>query len=210
MMPFRIFAAMVAGLAVCAAQEPVRNSLTNHDIETLADAGFGEPFLIEMIATSRPDFDTSAEAIAELKKHGIKEDVIRAMRGTHATAVEQPKSDKPAFDAAAQPIRVFVEANPSSRAQTAEIVESFAKGCPALTVTSRKESAAFLVVLDRTPGKLVRAASSRMVVFDRSGDTVYGSQRSLEKAVRGFCSAAQHTAAAKTGESAPEGRSFAR
>ena len=210
MMPLRIFAAMVAGLAaVCAAQEPARNTLTNHDIETLADAGFGEPFLIEMIGTSRPDFDTSADAIAELKKHGVKEDVIRAMRGTHATtATERPA--KPAFDAAAQPIRVFVEANPSSRVQTAEIVETFTKGCPALTVTSRKESAAFLVVLDRIPAKLLHAASSRMVVFDRSGDTVYGSQRKLEKAVRGFCGAAQHLASAKSEESAPAGRSFPR
>jgi hypothetical protein len=196
---------LLAGLG--SAQESARGVLTNHDVETLADAGFGEQFIIEVIGSSRPDFDTSADGIAELKKHGVKEAIIRAMRIPHPA---DELAAKPAFESVAQPIRVFLETNPNSQAYTAEVVETFAKGCPSLTVTSRRETAAFLMLLDRTPGKLLRPAASRMVVFDRGGDTIYGSQRPLEKAVRGFCAAAQRAAPLKAESSQTEGHAFPR
>jgi hypothetical protein len=205
--------------AVCSAQDAgsSRNVLTNRDVVTLADAGLGEPFIIEMIGTSRAEFDTTADGIADLKKHGVKEDIIRAMRAARPSENTSPKPDA-ANSSRVQPVRVFVEVSPStllsqSHPQTAEIVEAFARNCPALTVTSRRDAAMFVVVLDRSAGKLLHPATARMVVVDRAGDTVYGaSTRALGKAVRGFCASAQKLTGtnANVGDSLPGNGFFAR
>jgi hypothetical protein len=208
---------LLMAIALCAiaatAQEagPSRTPLTNRDVETLADAGFSEEFIVEMIGSSRPEFDTTAGAMAELKKHGINENVIRAMVGSRSTS-SAPKAD---FGGRTQPIRVFVQAGadprrPEARSQTAEIVHSFAANCPSLVVTNRKDAAAFLIVLDRAAGKLFHPAFSKMVVFDRGGDTVYGSERALPKAVRGFCAVTETLAATNAEESLPGSRLAAR
>jgi len=186
---------------------PSRTPLTNRDVETLADAGFSEEFIIEMIGSSRLEFDTTAVGVADLKKHGVNEDVIRAMVGSHGSS----SPSKPEFDGRTQPIRVFVKANadprkPEGHSQTAEIVHAFAVNCPALMVTSRKEAAVFLIVLDRASAKLLHPAVNKMVVFDRGGDTVYGSESALPKAVRGFCGLAENLAATKVEESLPGSR----
>jgi hypothetical protein len=204
-------------IALCAiastAQEagPSRTPLTNRDVETLADAGFSEEFIVETIVASRPEFDTTASAMAEMKKHGVNENVIRAMVGSHSTS-GGPKAD---FGARTQPIRVFVQAStgpgrPEARSQTAEIVQTFAANCPSLTITTRKDAAAFLIVLDRASGELFHPAFSKMVVFDRGGDTVYGSELALPKAVRGFCAVTQALGATMAAESLPGSRLPAR
>ena len=195
--------------AACNAQDagPSGNVLTNRDVVTLADAGFGQEFIVEIIGTSRTEFDTTADAIAELKKHGVKDDIIRAMRNVHPS---ESKSAGPAFSGVrTEPIRVFVEAGPS-RSQTAGIVHALAINCPSLMVTSRKDTAAFLIVLDRASGNLLHRAASKMVVFNRAGDTVYGSERPLGKAARGFCPLAKSLAATRVEESLPGSRFSAR
>ena len=205
----RLLMAIALCAVACMAQEagPPRTALTNRDVETLADAGFSEEFIVETIGASRLEFDTNAGAIAELKKHGVNENVIRAMVGSRASS-GSPKAE---FGVRTQPIRVFVQASsdprkPEAGSRTAEIVHAFAANCPALTVTSRKDAAAFLVVLDRVSGKLLHPSTSKMVVFDRGGDTVYGSERGLPKAVRGFCAVAENLAATKVEESLPGSR----
>ena len=79
-MKMRFFMVIALLGAACGAQEavPSGNVLTNRDVVTLADAGFGLEFIVEMIGTSRTEFDTTADAIAELRKHGVKDDIIRA------------------------------------------------------------------------------------------------------------------------------------
>jgi hypothetical protein len=187
--------ALALGPAACRAEEAAvpRGVLTNHDVVTLADAGFSQDFLIEMIATSRPRFDTTADGLADLAKHGIKEDVIRAMRGARPTpaaaAATEPEN---ASGGAPKPIRVFVESSPNSsfpalaHPLAAEIVEAFGRKCPDVIVTSRKEAATFTVVLET-----VHRTHRKMVAFDRAGDMIYGAaEGSLAKAVRGFCGVA--------------------
>jgi len=210
----RLLMAIVLGAIASTAQEagPSRTALTNGDVETLADAGFSEEFIVERIGASRPEFDTTASAMAELKKHGVNENVIRAMVGSHSASGGGPKAD---FGGRTQPIRVFVQASadprrPEARSQTAEIVHTFAANCPSLMVTNRKDAAAFLIVLDRVSGKLFHPAFSKMVVFDRGGDTVYGSERALPKAVRGFCPVTETLAATEVEESLPGSRLPAR
>jgi hypothetical protein len=206
----RFLTVIALSAAACIAQDaaPSRNVLTNRDVVLLADAGFGEDFIIDMIGSSRPEFDTTASAIAEIKKHGVKDGVIRAMLGGHPSA---SSSAKPEFGGHAEPIRVYVQVSPNPRvpespSQTAEIVQAFAANCPSLLVTSRKDAATFMVLLDRTSGKLLRHATSTMVVLDRGGDTVYGSDRALPKAVRGFCPLAERLSATKVEESLPGSR----
>jgi hypothetical protein len=168
-----------------------RNTLTNRDVVTLAEAGFSEEFLIEMVATSRAKFDTTADGLAELAKHGIKEDVIRAIRAPRS----ETSARAPAGASGPEiPIRVFVQSNPGpgvlamAHPQTAEIVKTFGQKCFGVVVTSRREAATFTVVLEHKAGKLLHREDNKMVVFDRAGDMVYGaSERKLAKAVRGFC-----------------------
>jgi hypothetical protein len=205
----RLLMVVVLCSAAAVAQEagPSRNSLTNREVETLVDAGFSADFITEVIGSSRPEFDTTAGAIAELKKHGVKEDVIRAMLAGRPAAAHAP-AEPAAFGGRGQAIRVFLQVSPDPRApgslsQTAEIVHTFAVNCPSLMVTSRRDTAAFLVVLDRTSRKLLRPGTSRMVVFDRGGDTVYGSAGALPKAVRAFCGLAQNLTVTKAEQSLP-------
>ncbi len=181
-----------------------KNVLTNRDLATLASAGFTEEFIIHMIATSQTKFDVSADALADLAKNGLTEEIIEAMRcsrnkprqfcvpsGTTVPTLRNVCGEN------GRPGRVFVEASPNFRAerksysQTAEVMQTFGENCPGLAVTNRREDATFVVVVDRGPGKWLRRGS-KMVVFDRSGDMVFqASKRALGKAVRNFCLASQ-------------------
>lgn len=53
--------------------------LTNDSVVTLAKAGFDELFILQLIRSSRTNFDTSVEGLVSLKKAGVSEDLIRLM-----------------------------------------------------------------------------------------------------------------------------------
>lgn len=53
--------------------------LTNEGLLTLAQAGFSEPFLIDLIRRRATRFDVSAEGLARLALHGLSERVIRCV-----------------------------------------------------------------------------------------------------------------------------------
>ncbi len=71
----------VVALPVCSAQNlSVSPSvLTNKDVMILAGAGFSENFIMDTIAGSRVQFDTTANGLADLAKHAISERIVRAM-----------------------------------------------------------------------------------------------------------------------------------
>lgn len=185
--------------AACSAQvaKVSRNMLTNRDVVTLATAGFSEEFIIETITTSRTQFDTSADGLADLAKNGVTEQILRVMRqpapatpvsgqahGAKTQAVSAPPPGPP---------RVFIESSPNawflwqSHPQTVEVMKTFGENCPNLIVTNHKEEATFTVVLEHEAGKLIRR-DNKMVIFDRAGDMVFeGSKRELGNAVRDFC-----------------------
>jgi hypothetical protein len=56
-----------------------RNALTNRDVVVLAKAGFNEDFIIETILSSRTQFDTRVDGLADLAKQGMTERLIRVM-----------------------------------------------------------------------------------------------------------------------------------
>jgi len=74
----------IAFAAVCLAAEPEtialpRHILTNDGLVVLARAGLGDGLLVDMIRHKRTHFDTSADALALLARHGLSENVLRAV-----------------------------------------------------------------------------------------------------------------------------------
>lgn len=79
---FSVFALASALFAADPAPKPApppRNLLTNEGVLLLAEAGLGERFLLELIEHKTSRFDTSAEALAHLARHGLTENVLRAL-----------------------------------------------------------------------------------------------------------------------------------
>jgi len=85
----RTFTLVVAALislqtALFGAAEPEaialpRHVLTNDGLVVLARAGLGDGLLVDLIRHKRSFFDTSAEALAQLARHGLSERVLRAV-----------------------------------------------------------------------------------------------------------------------------------
>jgi hypothetical protein len=71
--------------------------LTNENIVTLAKAGFDELFILQLVRTSRTNFDISVEGLVGLKQAGVSEELIRLM------AMPQPSSPAAPAAAAAPP-----------------------------------------------------------------------------------------------------------
>lgn len=78
-----------------------RNVLTNHDVITLAKAGFDEEFLVSVIVSSRTHFDTSADALAALAEQGVTQRIVEVMINPGVT-VTSPGAPAPVV---AKPVR---------------------------------------------------------------------------------------------------------
>jgi hypothetical protein len=79
---FLVTATFLLGLAAAAGAQTgalLQNTLTNHDIVVLAQAGFNENFIADFISMSRTRFDTSVTGLAEMAKEGLTERLIRVM-----------------------------------------------------------------------------------------------------------------------------------
>jgi hypothetical protein len=64
--------------------------LTNDSIVTLAKAGFDELLILQLIRSSRTNFDTSVEGLVAMKKAGVSEDLIRLMAMPQASPPAAP------------------------------------------------------------------------------------------------------------------------
>jgi hypothetical protein len=90
---FLLSATILFALATASWAQPgamLQNTLTNHDIVVLAQAGFNENFIADFISMSHTRFDTSVAGLAELAKEGLAERLIRVM--LTASASPQPGS----------------------------------------------------------------------------------------------------------------------
>jgi hypothetical protein len=76
---FALAGTLLAADAAPKAAPPPRNLLTNEGVLLLAEAGLGERFLLELIESKTSRFDTSAEALAALARHGLTENILRAL-----------------------------------------------------------------------------------------------------------------------------------
>ena len=92
-----------------------RNVLSNHDVITLAKAGFDEEFLVNVIVSSRTHFDTSADALAALAEQGVTQRIVEVMMnpGVTVTSPGAPAAAvaKPIRAAKVSPARLAIMEN---------------------------------------------------------------------------------------------------
>src|SRR5215467_1320297 len=74
-----------------------RQVLSNQGIVTLAEAGYDEEFLIDLIQCKQTRFDTTVEGLAFLARHAISERIVRFM------IASENKSAGPSLTAPAVP-----------------------------------------------------------------------------------------------------------
>lgn len=87
-------------------------------------------------------------------------------------------------------VRVFITDRGGARAQTAEIIKTFNERCPEMTVTVKKASANFVVLLEHETRKGAIAIDNKVAVFGKNGDAIFsGSARVLGNAVKDACDA---------------------
>jgi hypothetical protein len=101
---FLLLPVVLAGLAAAQTVPLTQNSVTNHDIVTLAKAGFNEDFILDFMGLSRARFDVSVNALAELAKEGLSERLIRAML---MASVPAPAASANATVASATPVSLM-------------------------------------------------------------------------------------------------------
>lgn len=70
--------------------------LTNDNVVTLAKAGFDELFILQLIRSSRTNFDTSVPGLVALKQAGVSEELIRLMAMPQASPPAAPAATAPA------------------------------------------------------------------------------------------------------------------
>jgi hypothetical protein len=73
------FASLPAFAQQFSVEQLKHQPLTNESIVTLAKAGFDELFILQLIRSSRTNFDTSVEGLVKMKQAGVSEDLIRMM-----------------------------------------------------------------------------------------------------------------------------------
>jgi hypothetical protein len=92
----------------------------------------------------------------------------------------------------------LLAAGGGARPQTAEVINTFSKRCPAVTPTLDREKAEYVVLLEHEGGKNVFRRDNKYAVFTASGDLVKsGSTRILGNAVGEACQAITGKAASR-------------
>lgn len=75
-----------------------------------------------------------------------------------------------------------------ARPQTAEIIKTFNERCPDCIVTTKKERADYVVILEHEGGKSVLNRDNKFALINKDGDVIKsGSTRSLGNAVKDAC-----------------------
>ncbi len=81
--------------------------LTNENVVTLSKAGFDELFILQLIHSSRTNFDTSVQGLVVLKQAGVSEDLIRQMAMPQPLAPAAPATTTPTKKAPAKKHGLF-------------------------------------------------------------------------------------------------------
>lgn len=92
-------------------QAAARQSITNLDLITMAQAGLSDQVIINSVQTRGGQFDLSPSAIIELKSRGVSETVILAIQRSSETGTSRsvaPVNSSPATIIAAPPPAVYI------------------------------------------------------------------------------------------------------
>lgn len=91
----RILAALLlllAGTSVSAVPPAGDPPLTNEDVVRMAASGRSEPEILRVIAASAVDFDLERDMLEELRRAGLSETILAAMRERQAVAGAHPQA----------------------------------------------------------------------------------------------------------------------
>jgi len=87
-------------------------------------------------------------------------------------------------------VKVFITSRGRGRPQTAEIIKTFNERCAEVTVTMKRTSANYVVLLEREANKSDVARDNKVVVFNKGGDAIFSaSTRTLGNSVQDACDA---------------------
>jgi hypothetical protein len=86
--------------------------LTNENVVTLAKAGFDELFILQLMHSSRTNFDTSVQGLVVLKQAGVSEELIRQMAMPQAMPPAPPAGPKPPAKAPPKKHGLFKRSSP--------------------------------------------------------------------------------------------------
>jgi hypothetical protein len=189
-------------------------ALTNKDVVDLLGMGLTPEIVTAKIKSSACSFDTSPQALKDLKAGNVPDSVILAMVQTGSN------SASPLVTVAKEPVppdtstadgkpRIYVSDSESwmvsggfatnngsgggatvggSSPQTVEIIKTLHERCPEIMVTNVREKAAYAILFDRESFKGVARRRDKIAVFRRDGDTIFSdSTRSVGNAVKDAC-----------------------
>lgn len=189
--------------------------LTNKDVEDMLDGGLGADVVVAKIKSSPCNFDTSPEALKELKTKNVPDPVILAMvqavPAAPATASTTAEPENSVGDASGGKPRVYVSDSESwlvsggfgasngtaagamkggSSPQTVEIIKTFQQRCPEVVVTNDRSKASYAILFDRESFKGALAHRDKIAVFKKDGDSIFSdSTRSVGNSVKDACAA---------------------
>jgi hypothetical protein len=95
-----------------------------------------------------------------------------------------------------------------ARPQTAEIIKTFNERCPDCVITTKKERADYVVILEHEGGKSVTSKDNKFALINKDGDVIKsGSTRILGNAVKDVCLVIQQDWKSRQSSEKPEEKS---
>ena len=96
----RVLCAVLLAILPCIGQQftaaaLAHQPLTNENVVTLAKAGFDELFILQLVRSSRTNFDTSVQGLVGLKQAGVSEELIKLMVMPQPSQPAAPAADAP-------------------------------------------------------------------------------------------------------------------
>jgi hypothetical protein len=173
--------------------------MTNNDVLDLVQKGVSSTLVVAMIKNAETDFDTSTETILALRDKAVPDEVLEAMLNAEGPPDLSDDGQLLVYVSDSQSWQMSGGwglgtgtgggyASGGARPQTAEIIKTFQERCPEVPVTSVREKADYVVLLDHEGGKGWILKDNKVVVFGRDGTTIHsGSTRSLGNAVKDAC-----------------------
>jgi hypothetical protein len=179
-------------------------ALTNKEVLEMLAEGLSPEIIVAKIKSSACNFDTSPQALKDLKAASAPDSVILAMieAGGASATPTLPSDGKPrVYVSDSQSWLVtggFGESNGTgggavrggSSPQTVEVIKTFQQRCPEIVVTNEKAKTAYAILFDRESFKGLLRNRDKIAVFRRNGDSIYSnSTKSVGNAVKDACQA---------------------
>jgi len=183
--------------------------LTNADVIEMTRAGISPPAIVAKISTSPCRFDTSVEALEDLRASGVETPVLSAMMKCRSGGLaegirvwiganQERVSESSHVAAAAKDVGGTVKgvagtahADSQMHSEYADTVRAFAEKCPAVIVTEERAHADYSIAVERYhAGHLLSQRNGFTVFRERDGALVLSDKTTwLKNAATDICRA---------------------